>query len=160
MTIKLKWTKDELITENLMAHDDWFTCGVCRMGATAADFIHHKESCPFSDDTVMFLTFTVGPETDADICGRCETGHENCPVFSVLGTWDMVTHERLKTLCSDYGERCTAIETAALHDDICGECDIAVISCPACIHAEDGVAVTDHKKLLTICKRYKNKCGI
>ena len=103
MSMKLKWAKDDLIHES--DNGFYWNCGVCGMGSTAKDYIRHAKSCPFSDPTVGFLIFSVGPEHDSEICGRCDFTHENCPVFSVLGGWDLVTHERLSTICPEYGKQ-------------------------------------------------------
>ena len=165
MTMKLTWTKEELTRRS---GQYWWTCGFCQVGSDHQHQINHSRSCPFSDETVQVVTISVGPEHDADICGACDFTADQCSAFSVLGGWDQVTHERLKTICPEYAKE--HADRAAYKKEvedwqkaglICGQCDVtSVAQCPACIHAENDRAITDHKKLLTICKRYKDKCGI
>ena len=157
--MKLTYTRDNLINETGAF---WWKCGICHQGSTSADFIKHTESCPFSDGTVKELNITVGPVHDSFICSDCKLSHTECPAMTEHGGWDNLTHERLQMICSDY-ERVFKKNTAAdkkIAAAICGDCDVAIISCPACIHAENGAAVTDHEKLRTICARYKHECGI
>ena len=99
MSMKLTWTKDELTRRS---GQYWWTCGICQRGSSSKNCINHTLSCPFSDDTVEALTFTVGPEHDSEICGRCGFTSDQCPVMTVDGGWDMVTHERLQAICANY----------------------------------------------------------
>lgn len=94
--MRLEWTKEQLIRP-MGRH--WWVCGICRQGTISAKGITHTKQCPFSDPTVTTLFFEVGPKHDADICGRCDAQHDECPVM-------IVTHERLLELCQKYAAGC------------------------------------------------------